>query len=228
MKPYSTLFFDVDNTLLDFRAAEDQALHKLFASQHVPLTDRIMAHYRRINQGIWQVIEQGKADRDSLLNKRFSRLFRHYGKRVDGPAMEKKYREYLSEGHQLVDGALEMIRLLHNRYNLYVITNGVRSTQLRRLRDSGLLPLFRKIFVSETAGYQKPMRAFFDYAFARVPDFSKDQALMIGDSLSSDIKGGYLAGLDTCWFNPDGVQNTGQYAPTYQMKRLVELKGILG
>lgn len=227
MKKYKTLFFDVDDTLLDFEAAEKLALQLLFEEQNIPLNAEIEERYKRINQGLWKSFEDGKLSRDEVVNNRFSILFSEYGKEVNGPFLEKNYRSYIEQGHQLVDGAKELFTELHNDYDLFIVTNGVSKTQDKRLRDSGLFPLFKGIFVSEDTGYQKPMKEFFDYVFARIPHFELNDALIIGDSLSSDIKGGELAGLDTCWFNPKMKPNHSDISPTYQIHKLEELKQIV-
>ncbi|UHA76280.1 YjjG family noncanonical pyrimidine nucleotidase [Paenibacillus sp. 481] len=227
MKKYQTLLFDVDDTLLDFGAAEQAALRMLFEDHHMPLTTELEADYKKINQGLWQSFEEGKLDRDEVVNTRFATLFKAYGREVDGVLLEKSYRSYLEEGHQLVHGAFELIKSLHQKYDLYIVTNGVSKTQYKRLHDSALLPLFKHVFVSEDTGFQKPMKAYFDYVFARIPHFNVEQALIIGDSLSADIVGGQLAGLDTCWFNPELKPNDLDIAPTYHIQRLDELYRIL-
>lgn len=227
MKTYQTLLFDVDDTLLDFGAAENLALRLLFEDQEMPLTTEMEAHYKRINHGLWRSFEAGEMDRDEVVNTRFAILFEEYGKKVDGALLEKKYRSYLELGHELVDGAFELITDLQQQYDLYIVTNGVSKTQDRRLRDSGLFPLFKGIFVSEDTGFQKPMKEYFDYVFARVPDFSLGKSLIIGDSLTADIKGGQLAGLDTCWFNPGMKPNNPGIVPTYEIQNLSELYRIL-
>ncbi|QOT01039.1 noncanonical pyrimidine nucleotidase, YjjG family [Brevibacterium sp. JNUCC-42] len=227
MKNYQTLLFDVDDTLLDFGVAESLALRLLFEEQNIPLTTEIEARYKKINQSLWRSFEEGNLDRDEVLNTRFSILCKEYGQEVDGALLEKNYRSYLEEGHQLVNGAFELITDLQNQYDLYIVTNGVSKTQDKRLRDSGLYPLFKDIFVSEDTGFQKPMKEYFDYVFARIPNFSVEQGLIIGDSLSSDIKGGQLAGLDTCWFNPEMKPNETEIVPTYQIQKLDELYRIL-
>ncbi|PGZ97954.1 noncanonical pyrimidine nucleotidase, YjjG family [Bacillus pseudomycoides] len=227
MKHYQTLLFDVDDTLLDFAAAERVALRSLFEEQQVPLTAEIEAHYKEINQGLWKSFEDGKLDRDEVVNTRFSILFKKYGQEVDGVLLEKSYRSYLEEGNQLVNGALELITDLQKQYDLYIVTNGVSKTQDKRLRNSGLHPLFKDIFVSEDTGFQKPMKEYFNYVFARIPNFSPEQALIIGDSLSADIKGGQLAGIDTCWLNPEMKPNNTDIIPTYEIQKLDELYCIL-
>jgi 2-haloacid dehalogenase len=227
LKEYKTLFFDVDDTLLDFAAAEKLALQLLFEEQNIPLTSEIEEKYKTINQGLWKRFEEGELSRDEVVNTRFSLLFNQYGKEVDGTLLEKNYRSFLEQGHQLVDGAFELITELSSQYDLYIVTNGVSSTQDKRLRASGLYPLFKGIFVSEDTGYQKPMKEFFDYVFARIPHFDVNQALIIGDSLSADIMGGELAGMDTCWFNPNMKPNNSDSSPSYQIHKLEELKPIL-
>ena len=227
LKNYQTLLFDVDDTLLDFGAAERLALRLLFEEQEMPLTSEIEAHYKRINHGLWRSFEEGEVDRDQVVNTRFSILFKEYDQEVDGSLLEKKYRSYLEEGHQLLHGAFELITALQHQYDLYIVTNGVSKTQDRRLRDSGLHTLFKDIFVSEDTGFQKPMREYFNYVFARIPNFIVEKGLIIGDSLSADIKGGQLAGLDTCWFNPEMKPNDTGIVPTYQIQKLDELYRIL-
>lgn len=227
LKKYRTLLFDVDDTLLDFGAAEREALRMLFEEQNIPLNPEIEAHYKKINQGLWQSFEEGKLDRDEVLNTRFLILFKAYDQEVDGALLEKSYRRYLEEGKQLVNGAFELITDLQNQYDLYIVTNGVSKTQYKRLLASGLHPLFKDIFVSEDTGFQKPMKEYFDYVFTRIPNFDVKQALIIGDSLSADIKGGQLAGLDTCWLNPEMKPNNIDIVPTYEIQKLEELYRIL-
>jgi len=228
LKTYKTLLFDVDDTLLDFEATEKTALRLLFADQQMPFTPELEAQYKRINQGLWKAFEEGKIERDEVVNTRFSRLFRENGLEVDGALLEKRYRGFLDEGHQLIEGAYELIMALQHHFDLYIVTNGVSRTQDKRLRDAGLHPFFIDIFVSEDTGYQKPMKEYFDFVFARIPGFSADQALIIGDSLSSDIKGGQQTSLDTCWFNPGRKSNETGVLPTYEIHRLDELYHILG
>ncbi|MEC2290641.1 YjjG family noncanonical pyrimidine nucleotidase [Bacillus licheniformis] len=227
MKNYRTLFFDVDDTLLDFGAAEKSALRMLFEEQQIRLTAEIEANYKRINQGLWRVFEKGEMDRDQVVNTRFSLLFKEYGLEADGVLLEKKYRSFLEEGHQLIDGAFELIKSLRDQYDLYIVTNGVSKTQYKRLQASGLYPMFKGIFVSEDTGFQKPMKEYFDYVFERIPHFSVDQGLIIGDSLTADIEGGRLAGLDTCWMNSGMIANDTGIVPTYQIQKLDELYYIL-
>ncbi|WP_019242222.1 MULTISPECIES: YjjG family noncanonical pyrimidine nucleotidase [Bacillus] len=228
MNTYETLLFDVDDTLLDFGAAEKNALRLLFQEQQIPLTIEIEQRYRTLNQELWARFEQGKIQRDEVVNTRFSTLFKEYDKHVDGYFFEQKYRYYLNEGNQLINGAFELIKNLHCSYDLYIVTNGVSTTQYKRLKDSGLFPMFKDIFVSEDIGYQKPMKEYFDYVIEHIPNFTIEKALIIGDSLTSDIKGGHLAGIDTCWYNPKRGASHSNIQPNYQIHQLDDLYTILG
>lgn len=227
MKKYQALFFDVDDTLLDFKEAEKQALRWLFESQQMELTEETETLYKKINIGLWEAFEEGKMSRDEVINTRFSLLFKELGQEVDGVLLEGKYRQFLEEGHQLIQGAFELIENLHNKFDLYIVTNGVSKTQDKRLRDSGLFPYFKGVYVSEDTGYQKPMKEFFDYVFARIPQLDVEKGVIIGDSLTSDIKGGFQAGLDTCWFNPLHLENQTGMIPTYEIHQLDDLYTIL-
>lgn len=127
----------------------------------------------------------------------------------------------------MIDGAYELIERLSPSFDLYIVTNGVSRSQYKRLGDSGLYPFFKDVFVSEDTGFQKPMKEYFDYVFARIPGFSAEHGLIIGDSLSADIKGGQMAGIDTCWFNPGKKENESGIIPTYEIQSLDELYDVL-
>ncbi|MEW4234342.1 YjjG family noncanonical pyrimidine nucleotidase [Bacillus thuringiensis] len=227
MKKYKTLLFDVDDTLLDFQKAEKVALRVLFEEKGIPLTDEIEARYKKINKGLWDAFEKGELLRNEVVNTRFSLLFKEYGEEVNGILFENNYRNYLEEGNQLMQGAFEFINQIQGEYELYIVTNGVSKTQDKRLRNAGLHSLFKDVFVSEDIGFQKPMKEYFDYVFERIPNFAPEEGLIIGDSLRADIKGGYVAGIDTCWFNPERKLNDSGIIPTYEVHNFEELEALL-
>ncbi|MDK7539403.1 YjjG family noncanonical pyrimidine nucleotidase [Bacillus paranthracis] len=227
MKKYKTLLFDVDDTLLDFQKAEKSALRMLFEEKGMSLTSEIEAQYKKINKSLWTAFEEGEINRDEVVNTRFSILFKEYGEEVDGILFENNYRSYLEEGNQLMEGALQFINQIQSEYDLYMVTNGISKTQDKRLRNAGLHALFQDIFVSEDTGYQKPMKEYFDYVFERIPNFVPEEGLIIGDSLSADMKGGYVAGIDTCWFNPERKLNDSGIIPTYEVHNFEELYALL-
>ncbi len=227
LQKYNTLLFDLDDTLLDFDAAEKSALRQLCASYSLSLTPEMEKRYQTINKSLWEAYEEGKIDRDEVLNTRFSRFFAEYGETVDGIELEKRFRRFLQEGHELIDDAFDIISSLKNDYQLFIVTNGVADTQAKRLNDSGLRPFFDDVFVSDEIGYQKPKKEFFQYVFEKIPQVHLDATLIIGDSLTSDIKGGHLVGIDSCWFNPKLKENYTKISPTYEIQKLKDLYRIL-
>lgn len=227
MSKYQTLLFDIDDTLLDFSAAEDEALHRLFQENGLMITEEVENRYKAINGSLWSAFEQGEISREEIMNTRFSRLFEEYDIKVNGKKQGLRYQQLIAENHQFIDGAPELLNNLASEFDLYIVTNGVSKTQYKRLKDAGLYPLFQDIFVSEDTGYQKPMKEYFDYVFDHIPTFEYESTLIIGDSLTSDIKGGLLAGIDTCWFNSKHHVNNTLCQPKYEIDRLAELHTIL-
>jgi 2-haloacid dehalogenase len=222
---YTILLFDLDDTLLDFEANEACALDKLFSSHGYQLADLFPA-YDAVNKRLWREYESGSIGLERVLNTRFSETMAKFGATVDGGLWESEYRVLLGEGHQLIDGAPEALKVLSKSHRLFVITNGVRETQLKRLKMSGLFEYFEDIFDSQSIGSQKPSGVFFDYVKAHIADFDKSRALVIGDSLGTDIKGGMEAGIDTCWLNRHGRENASGIQSTYTITALSELPGI--
>ena len=221
------LLFDADNTLLDFSTSEKNALAKTFAEYDLPCTDEVHQWHLVNNAKLWQDYEKGLIDRKAVLYTRFVRLFEHFGYEGDGAAFEDSYRHSLDHSCDLFPETMEVIQTLSRTHELYLVTTGVASTQETRMQESGLKPWFRDIFISEQIGFQKPRKEFFEHCFARIPDFDPAQALIIGDSLSSDIKGGNNAGIDTCWFNPHGAENHTDARVSVEIHSLNELYLLL-
>lgn len=221
---YKFLLFDLDNTLLDFEAAEELALDELLKEQEVEGIEAYKAYYKPMNQSMWQDLEQGKIAKSELVNTRFAKLFSHFGREVDG----KAYQDHLSKQGQLYHGARELLVDLTDRgYQLYAATNGIAAIQKGRLKVSALEPFFQKIFISEEVGSQKPEVAFYHHIANSIPGFNKSQALMIGDSLSADIKGGNDFGIDTVWYNPKKNQKSSSVHPTYEVSSYQMLLDLL-
>lgn len=203
---YDTLLLDADETLMDFPAAERQALQRTFMQHGMHFTDQTDAAYQQINQQLWRQFERGEITRPQLLATRFAALFAQLRvSGIDTDAFNREYLFNLGYGTQLMPHALPVCQTLYHRgYRLYILTNGVSAPQRRRIGGSGLQPYLSGIFVSEESGYQKPLREFYDYVFAQIPNFHPETALMVGDSLSSDMEGARRAGVDACWLNQKG------------------------
>lgn len=223
---YKILLFDLDDTLLDFAANEADSLHKLFQQNGYTFSDELFQVYNSVNKQLWVDYENGKIALDEVLHSRFAKTMLRLGEVVDGVAWEKQYRELLGNGCQLMEGALELCQSLSASHRLFAITNGITKTQIKRLKQSGLYEFFEDIFDSQSIGFQKPSKGFFDYVMNHIKDFNIKEALVIGDSLNTDIRGGLMAGIDTCWLNIDSKKCPADIQSTYTIASLVELYDI--
>lgn len=222
---YDTILLDADNTLLDFDRAEQEALEWVFHTRALPFDTQTVADYRVINNRLWRAFEQNQIEKSQIGQQRFRLLFEQLGLPQDAAMVNAAYMERLGQGFYLVEGALETCCALQNLgCRLYIVTNGTARTQYSRLSGSGLNPYLNAVFVSEEVGFQKPLKGYFDYVFAHIPQFCPTSTLLVGDSLTSDIAGGKAAGLDTCWFCPSGAQSA---EPTYIIRSLNQLLSLV-
>ena len=171
MKRYTILFFDADDTLLDFRQAEALALGKMFARYKIPFHQEVNQLYQQINSRLWRDFEQGLIGREQIIDTRFQQLFDQMGVELDGKAFNQEYLQALGQESCLLEGAYALCRELKDTHTLYCVTNGIAGTQRSRLKGSGLEEFFQGIFVSEEIGFPKPMKEFFQEVFSgpRVP-----------------------------------------------------------
>ncbi|MGI2326952.1 YjjG family noncanonical pyrimidine nucleotidase [Planococcus sp. YIM B11945] len=228
MTAYNTVFFDVDDTLFDFRQSELNALHNTFMEYKMPagMAD-YHESYRKISQSLWEDLERGEIKLRELGIKRFKRLFTEHELETDAGLFSSSYLHNLGREAHLMPGAEELCQTL-DFCRLAIITNGFTEVQHARIEGSPLAGMFEHIIVSEETGFQKPQTGIFDYAFAEMQLAGKEHVLMVGDSLASDIKGGSDYGIDTCWFNPNGKPNETNIQPTYEIRKLTELIEIVG
>lgn len=222
---YKWLLFDVDNTLLDFEQTEALALEQSFALHNLPFPAEAKARYHYINQSYWQRLERKEVTPELLRNGRFQDLFAELSIHFDAETFADSYLQQLGQQAPLVDGAMELLRGLNGRFQLAIITNGLADVQHPRLEKSGLKQYFSPIIISQEIGISKPNPGIFDAAFAQMNQPAKNEVLIIGDSLSSDILGGINYGIDTCWLNPNG--KTSDLPITYEIKTLSQLNQIL-
>lgn len=223
---YTTLYFDLDNTLLDFFAAERNAIGRLLAAFGIEPKPEYISLYSEINKKTWAKFERGEIEREDIFESRFVEFTAAIGAKVDTAKMSGDYFSLLAEGHDCLPGAKEILEYLKQKgYTVCATTNGVSKTQHRRIAESGLQGYFDFVFISEDTGTKKPEKAYFDYVMANTPEKDRRKILVIGDSQSSDILGGINAGLDTCWLNADGAAAT--HTPTYEIRNIKELKNIL-
>ena len=221
------ILLDLDNTVLDFNTAEHHALGRAFALVGVPFSDEIAKRYNQINIRHWEMLEDGILTRAEVLVQRYEALFRELGVQADAERTQELYETYLAEGHWFMPGAEEMLRSLTESCRLFICSNGVKRVQDGRIGSAGIAGYFEKIFISEGMGANKPERRFFELCFREIPGFERSRAIILGDSLSSDIRGGINAGILTCWYNPSGKENTGPIKADYEIRDLGEFEGLL-
>ena len=226
---YIFLLFDLDHTLLDFDAAEDVALSHLLKEEGVEDIQAYKDYYVPMNKTLWKDLELKKITKQELVNTRFAKLFAHFGIEKDGAYLAERYQFFLSKQGQTFPGVEDLLRkLISQGYELYAATNGITYIQTGRLEQSGIAPYFKEIFISEQLHTQKPDAEFYEKIGACIPNFDKNHALMIGDSLSADIQGGKNTGIDTVWYNPQHLENTTQLHPTHEVHSYKDLLNCLG
>ena len=220
------LFLDLDDTILDFHKAERIAISKTIREFGVEPTEEILDLYHEINKWHWAQLELGRMTRAEILVNRFGVLFEKLGKEVDAAKCAKAYEQNLSQGHWFLPGAEEAVDRLHKKYRLFLASNGTAVVQKGRMTSANLYRFFEKVFVSQEIGHNKPSKAYFDGCFAQIPGFDPKKAMIVGDSLSSDIKGGINAGIKTVWVNPEH-KDCGETKPDYEIEALSQLEGLL-
>ena len=230
MKKYTTLLFDADDTLLDFGKDETEALSRILDECGIEKSEENISTYKEINVGLWKALERGEIDKPGLKKVRFRMFFDKIGYTPDEDPfiINERYLSYLGEGGNLLVGAKELIAELHSdSYGLYIVTNGIEKTQKNRLTKAGILPFFKEIFVSEAVGYQKPRKEYFDYVLSHIGEADKCRVLLIGDSLTSDIKGALNAGIACAWLRHNPTADSGELKPDYIIDNITDIKNLL-
>ena len=221
------VFLDLDDTLLDFTRAEAIALTKALTEMDAPAHREVLERYHEINQRQWELLEEGVLTREQVLVSRFAILFQELGLDRDPAETCARYEGHLAEGHIFIPGAPEVLEALAPRYKLHLASNGAAVVQRKRLESAGILLYFQNIFISEEMGADKPKQAFFRLCFSAIPGFDPAKAIMVGDSLTSDIRGGRNAGIRTCWFNPKEKPSRPDIRPDHTIRSLAELPPLL-
>ena len=221
------LFLDLDDTILDFHKAEGIALSKTLEHFGVTPTPERLARYSQLNRQFWERLERKELTRQQVLVGRFAAFFEELGKQADPEAVADLYAYNLGIGHYFIPGALEAVKSLSKKYRLFLSSNGTASVQHGRLKSADIGKYFEDIFISQDLGVDKPDKAFFERAFARIPDFRADRAMVVGDSLTSDIQGGINAGMLTCWVNPHGAARRPDITPDYEIPTSASLEALL-
>ena len=225
---YELILIDADNTLFDYNKAEAYALEtSLMDFGFQGDLNKIRLDYHVINKKLWQLLEKGGIEKAELSERRFKQLFDQYGLDIPPQDFSKKYLSYLGQSSFLMEDAQEIIQYLYNKYTVIIVTNGIKDVQFSRLEKSPIKDYNHGVVVSEDIGVSKPDPDFFVHAFKLANHQNKKSAIIIGDSLSSDIQGGINFGIDTCWFNYNNSHPDIQLEPTYEIRNLRKIYDIL-
>lgn len=202
--PYTALLLDLDHTLLDSDASEALAFERALASEGIADPGRYLPAYTQINRALWARVERGEITAEQVRTVRFEQLVVTTGIDASPEVLAGAFASGLGAYGELYPGAREVLDALaaEPTVSLALVTNGLSEVQRARIDRLGLGRYFEVIAISSELGTAKPAPAIFEFALAGLGAPAKRSALMVGDSLSSDIQGGRNAGIATCWYNP--------------------------
>ena len=221
------LFLDLDDTILDFKKAEAVALATTLRQFGLEPTEAVRDRYHHINKSFWEALERKEITRQEVLVGRFRRLFEEMGIAADAEMISQRYKENLGIGHYFLPGAKEAVKALSKEYDLYLMSNGTTTVQNSRLDSAGIRPYFRDIFISQQIGVNKPDKEYFNRCFEKIDGFDPAKAMIVGDSLTSDILGGINTGITTCWVNPNHLPARPDIPADYEIESITQLKALL-
>lgn len=225
----TTILWDMDGTLLDFEAAEKAAIRSLFEEYGLgECTHEMLERYSGINRGYWERLERGELKKQEILVGRFRDFFRQEG--MDASIAEEfneKYQLRLGDTIVYCDDSRNIVKSLRGKLKQYVVSNGTVVAQTKKLKRSGLGELMDGIFLSEDIGVEKPNAGFFDKVFEKIEEKDRNRILIIGDSLTSDILGGDLAGIRTCWYNPEKKKRNVDLRIDYEIADLHDVYEVI-
>ena len=224
---YTWLFFDADGTLFDFDSAQESAIETTFSTLDILFDEAFHKIYYKINKEIWDRFEKKEIEQKDIPVQRFEIFFEAINVLSDAKKASGLYLEYLSHGHQLLEGAGQLIKVLHENYKLLLITNGLTAVQRPRFSKSPITKYFEEVIISEEVGAAKPHKEIFDITFNKIGNPDKDKVLMIGDNPGPDILGGQNYGIDTCWYNPKNNKPVPGINATYEIHELAQLDHCL-
>ena len=223
------LLWDIDGTLLDFGKAEEYGIRKCFEIFHLgECTDEMLSRYSKINRKYWEMLERGELTKPQVLRGRFEEFFQTEGidfDKIDDFNLEYQYR--LGDKVFFCDNGLETVEFLKGKVKQYAVTNGTFVAQDRKLKQSGLDKIFDDIFISDKIGFEKPSIEFFQAVEEKIGKLNHDEVMIIGDSLTSDIKGGNNADILCCWYNPHGAENKNNLKIDYEITDIAQVLRIL-
>ena len=227
VKMIEYIFFDLDETLLDFKRAEKEAVAFALSNFGIEPTEKTLLRYSKINLSQWKLLEQGKITLPEVKIGRFELLFKELSSDASAKAAAEFYEKNLAEGAYPLFGAEDTLKALQSGFRLFLVSNGTAEVQERRLEKTGFGKYFEKIFVSEEIGFFKPDKRYFESCFAAIDGFEKEKAVMVGDRLTSDVLGGKNAGIRTVWLNRYGEKNETEIVPDYEISDISDLPKLI-
>ncbi len=226
-KHYAWLWFDADGTLFDFNRAEMLALQHIFGLINTPFKPEYVALYKEYNQQLWHLLERQEITPAVLQVRRFELLLNALQVEYSANQISTRYLQQLAACGDLIEGAYELLREVHQKSRIAIVTNGLQMVQQGRMAHSAIQNFISELVISEEVGAAKPKIEFFEAASARSGNPAKSEILMIGDSLNADIVGGVNYGIDTCWFNPSAETTPDELHITYQIRKLSDLLDLI-
>ena len=222
-----TLLLDADGTLLDFNRSEQAALKETFETLHLPFDEEVYQVYHRNNDACWKALERGEISRDELKVRRYRMTFAELGLTSDPALATKTYEGILGKYAFPFDGAEAACEKLSKKYDLYIVTNGLKHVQTARMLRTKIPETVKGIYISEDVGYAKPAAEFFDKVFADHPNLKRNETMIVGDSLTGDIQGGINAGIRTCWVNSTGAPRPENMPIDLEIDHITKLEKVL-
>ena len=224
------ILWDVDGTLLDFKKSEHAAIKKCFELFELgECSDEMISRYSAINKKYWEKLERGEITKQEVLVNRFVDFFEKENIKTDCAVdFNIEYQKQLGETVCFCDNSYELLKSLKGRVKQYAVTNGTKTAQDRKLEKSGLIDIFEGVFISEVVGIEKPGIGFFEHVWDQIGIYEKNEIMIVGDSLTSDIQGGNNAEIVCCWYNPKGIENESGLKIDFEIDNLQKIVGILG
>lgn len=224
---YTTFLLDLDHTLFDTEASETAAFEQTLAAAGISDSEEHWTTYERINLGLWAAVEREEIQPQVVRTRRFELFVSEQKIDADPLQMADDFVVGLGMNGDLYDGAREVLQHLSERASLAMVTNGLGEVQRTRIERLGLDNYFDAIAISAEIGAAKPGNQIFDIVFESLNDPSKESAVMVGDNLSADIRGGTNYGIATCWFNPHGRSSGEADSISHEISDLQELKTLV-
>ena len=222
-----TILLDLDNTIIDFNECARHSIMDIFQDLGFHYDENVFDTFITENVKIWKRLELGEIDKIYLRANRWNIILGKLGIDYDGTIIEERFENGVAKGAYPVEYAYELLQYLYNKYDIYVVSNGFRFVQESRVKIGKFDKYFKELFLSEDIGIQKPDIRFFDYCYEKLGSPPKEELILIGDSLSADIKGGNNFGIDTIWFNKNNDPAPSDIIPTYTVEKLSQIKEIL-